>query len=187
MKTLHVKIRTATFALTIAILSGCATPEKDPFDAYHPKTATIRQPVKAAPTQITNKAMPLDIKPIPENGLSIMPISTIIDIHPTEPTEFAITPILPTWDITKGSSLKNTLAAWCKQAGCDDVSWELTDADNTDDFKFSNNITYNGTFARAVYRLSNDMKEIMPFKPVYYTENRILRILPPSAGALNEN
>lgn len=179
---------TLTFAAMFATLSGCATPEKDPFDAY-PKAAPTTKtsaPVIAKPAPAP--AAPLDIKAAEGNGLAITPIaSNTLDIHPAEPTTLDIVPILPSWEVNKGSSLKTTLAAWCKQAGCDDISWELPVTEDTDDFKFSNHSTYPGSFAKAVQSLANDMKEFMPFKPLYYTENRILRIIPLNAGAVHEN
>lgn len=115
------------------------------------------------------------------------PAVNTLDITPTDPSkqrdrsasDLGITPLIDTWEITPGASLKTTLVLWCKKGGCASLAWEIP---GNKDYVFDQPATFSGSFGKAVYDLAENMKSILPFKPVYFTGNRILRITVPTGA-----
>jgi len=132
--------------------------------AQQPLTLPAAQAPQPTAPQPALVITPEKAKPAESSGLAITPVDTPLDIKP----------IIVTWDITENKTLRNTLIAWCKVAGCH-VDWQLP---KDSDYLFENSANYGGTFSKAVYDLALNLHPVFPFKPTYYTGNHILLISP---------
>ena len=76
------------------------------------------------------------------------------------------------WEVRKGTSLKETLQAWAKAAGWQDVSWEA----HQDDLTFEADAKFQGDFVSAVKQLLKALPPSVKLKADVFHENRLLVI-----------
>lgn len=76
------------------------------------------------------------------------------------------------WEVRKGTSLKETLQAWSKAAGWQDLNWEA----HQDDVTFEADAKFQGDFVSAVKQLLKALPPSVKLKADIFHENRLLVI-----------